>query len=49
MFKIFGKQTTTKFDVIMAVAGGLVAVMKAADTVKEYRAQKDADINEEQK
>jgi hypothetical protein len=49
MFKVFGKSSTTKVDVIMALAGGLVAVLKAADTIKDYRAQQAAEEQEQDK
>jgi hypothetical protein len=42
MFKgIFGKSSTTKFDVIFAVAGALVGVWKAVDTIKDYKADQE--------
>jgi hypothetical protein len=39
MFKtLFGKETT-KANVVFALAGALVAVFEATETVKKYRAQ----------
>ena len=32
-----GKKTTTKSDVILALAGALIAVWKAHDTVREFK------------
>lgn len=32
-----GKKVTTKSDVILALAGALIAVWKATDTVKEFK------------
>lgn len=47
MFKgLFGQRPTTKSDVIMALAGALIGVWKAADTIKEYKAVQ-ADENKE--
>lgn len=41
MFKLFAKSSTTKFDVIMAVAAAVTATWKAIDTVKEYRSEQE--------
>ena len=47
MFKgLFGKRSTTKSDVVLSVAGAVIAVWKAFDTYKEYQAEK-VEINEE--
>lgn len=35
--KLLGKQTTSKADVVMAVAGALIGVWKAIDTYKDYQ------------
>lgn len=45
MFKgLLGKRTTTKSDVILALAGAIIGVWKAVDTVKEFKAdQADTD------
>jgi hypothetical protein len=37
MFKFFGRNEKTKFDVIMAAAAALIAAWKAVDTFKEYQ------------
>lgn len=34
---IFGKRSTTKADVIMAIAGAIIGVWKAHDTIKDYK------------
>lgn len=45
--KLFTKNDTTKFDVVMAVAAAIIASWKAVDTVKEYRAdQENQEINQ---
>lgn len=49
MFKFFGKSKTTKADVIMAIAAGLVGIWKAADTIKEYKADQADDNKENEK
>lgn len=41
MFKMMGKRRTTKADVIMAVAGALIAVWKAHDTIKEFKSDEE--------
>jgi hypothetical protein len=38
---IFGTRKTTKSDVILAVAGAIIGVWKAVDTVKEFRADQE--------
>lgn len=39
MFKgLFGTRKTTKSDLILAIAGAVIGVWKAADTIKEYKA-----------
>lgn len=39
MFKMFfGKQSTTKADVIMALATAVIGVWKAVDTYRDYQA-----------
>lgn len=35
--KLFTKRPTSKFDVVMAVSAGIVAVWKAVDTIKDYK------------
>lgn len=38
MFKgLLGKRATTKSDVILALAGALIGIWKAVDTVQEYK------------
>lgn len=38
MFKgLFGKRSTTKSDVILAIAGAVIGVWKASDTYREYK------------
>ena len=39
MFKIFGKKQTSKFDVVMAIGGAIVAVWSAIDTVKDFKSE----------
>jgi hypothetical protein len=44
MFKgLLGKRTTTKADVIMAIAAALVGVWKASDTIKQYKADQESE------
>lgn len=44
MFKFLkGTKTTSKGDVIFAIAGALVACYKAIDTINEYNQQKEND------
>lgn len=45
MFKLF-KHKTTKADVIMAIAGAIVAGWKAIDTVHDYKTEKDSEKEE---
>ena len=49
MFKgLFGTRPTTKSDVILAIAGAIIGVWKATDTIKEYKAvQADTDKENE--
>jgi hypothetical protein len=35
--KLFSKQPTSKFDVVMALAAAIIAGWKAVDTVKDYK------------
>ena len=35
--KLFGKSTTSKADVVFAIAGAIVAVYKAVDTYNDYK------------
>lgn len=47
MFKRFmGKSTTTRADVVMAFAGALIGVWKAADTYKEYKLDQEREEGE---
>ena len=46
MFKMFGKRPTSKFDVVMAIAGAVVAAWKAVDTVKDFKHEQDEKENE---
>lgn len=39
--KLFGKSSTTKFDVVMAGAAAIIAVWKAIDTVRDYQTEKE--------
>lgn len=38
---IFGKRSTTKADVILALAGAFIAVVKAIDTSKQYKLEQE--------
>lgn len=38
---IFKKSPTSKFDVVMAGAAAIIAVWKAFDTVKDYKADNE--------
>jgi hypothetical protein len=38
---LFGKQKTSKFDVVMAAAGAIIGVWKAFDTFKDYQADQE--------
>lgn len=43
MFKgLLGNRATSKTDVIMAVAGAIIGVWKAVDTIKEYKSEHEA-------
>lgn len=42
MFKgLMGKRPTSKADVIMAIAGAIIGIWKATDTIKDYKAEKE--------
>jgi len=41
--KMFSKQPTSKFDVVMALAAAIIAGWKAVDTVKDYKADHGED------
>jgi len=45
MFKLF-RSRTTKADVIMAIAGAVVACWKAVDTVHDYKTEKASEKEE---
>lgn len=40
--KLMGKSSTSKADVVMAIAGALIGVWKAADTYKDYKEDQEA-------
>lgn len=43
MFKKFmGHRPTSKADVVMAIAGAIIGIWKATDTIKDYKAEKEA-------
>ena len=46
---LFAKRPPNKFDVLMAITGAVVAVWKANDTVKEFRAAQAEDDKEIEK
>ncbi len=47
MFKgLLGKRATTKSDVILAFAGALIGIWKAADTYKEFKSEQEQKENE---
>lgn len=39
--KLFGRGTTGKSDVVMAVAAAIIGVWKAADTYKDYKQEQE--------
>lgn len=41
MFKTIFSSETTKANVVLAVAGAVVAVMKAFDTYKDYKSDQE--------
>ena len=38
---IFGKRSTTKADVVMAIGAALVGLWKAYDTVNDYKTEQE--------
>jgi len=41
-----GKRVTTKSDVILAIAGAIIGVWKAADTIQEFKKDQAEKENE---
>lgn len=46
---LFGKRKTTKPDVIMAIAGAVVGIWKAHDTITKYKVDHEVEEKEEKK
>jgi uncharacterized membrane protein YuzA (DUF378 family) len=45
--RLFGKSGTSKADVVMAVAAGIIGVWKAVDTVKDYKNEQEEKENQQ--
>ena len=44
---IFGTRRTTKADIVISIGAAVFAVIKAVDTIHEFKSQDKNDINKE--